>query len=78
MAKDTASVTKADLRALKSDLLRAVKEATKEMKRHFDAVAETLTHDYRGIFKDRVETLHDARKSHEERLVRIERQLRLA
>jgi hypothetical protein len=71
MKKDPTPVTKAELKA-ELDALEA------RLKRYFDVVVEQLTHNFRGAFSDRVETLHDARLDHERRLQRLEHQLGLS
>ncbi|OGJ58141.1 hypothetical protein A3H22_00080 [Candidatus Peribacteria bacterium RIFCSPLOWO2_12_FULL_55_15] len=57
---DQAVATKKDLQAMETRLVQ-----------HFNVVAENLVHDFKGIFKDRLE-------QHEDRIVRLEQHVGLA
>lgn len=81
MRDDSTPATKADLEALRVEFrgeMRSLKEqitdqitaSEKEVKRHFDVCTEQLVHDFKGIFKDRLE-------QHEERITRLERAVRI-
>ncbi len=66
-----AYATKKDLQnelrayATKKDLDAMVESLEKNLVHQFRVIAENLTHDYKGIFKDRLE-------QHEDRLTRLE------
>lgn len=61
MTDQHAPATKQDLARLEARL----DQMEKDLMRYFKVVAEDLTHDYRGIFKDRLE-------QHDDRIVRLE------
>lgn len=82
MKKDDHTVaTKADLQAMekrtKKDLQELRLETKKDLQametrlvQHFNVVAENLVHDFKGIFKDRLE-------QHEDRIVLLEQHVGL-
>lgn len=57
--------TKKDLAELKVGVKRDLREMEGRLVQHFNVVAENLVHDFKGIFKDRLE-------QHEDRIVRLE------
>lgn len=67
--------TKKDLQAVEKRLTEATKKDLQAMEtrlvQHFNVVAENLVHDFKGIFKDRLE-------QHEDRIVRLEQHVGLA
>ncbi len=75
MKDDTTPAAKADLQALRGDLLKEITDMRtqmgsqkEEIKRHFDVIAEQLQHDFAGALGD----VHANVKDHEWRIKRLE------
>ena len=72
MTKDTSQATKADLEVLLGHIQQRIDDSEERVKRHVDVRHEQLVHDFKGIFKDRLEQ-HDDRLTRLERMVGISR-----
>lgn len=72
--QDQSPATKQDIRLLMDEigkLYQANEKWKEELKQHFDVVAENLIHDFRGALNDKIQ-------NHENRIVLLEQQVRLA
>lgn len=73
MTDDTTPATKADLTALKGELQQEIAASAEDVKRHFDVVAEKMSHDVLGALKDCTSLIRDMREDYEPRIRRLER-----
>lgn len=68
---DQSPATKKDLRELETRMEGGMQDMETRLVDHFNVVAENLVHDFKGVFKDRLEQ-HENRIHRSERHVGIE------
>lgn len=70
--KGDLALLKGDFRALRDEMKVAMEGLEERLIHQFTLIAENLAHDFKGIFKDRMEQHSDTIEQHETRIQKLE------